>query len=134
MSQASACRQEFQACTSWEQRARLLLRHGQQLAQLTEQQRGQASLVRGCESPVWCLVELQHGRLQIRLDTDARLLRGLLAVLLLRIQGLTPQQLTQLDVADWFARLGLSRQLSASRANGLNAVLAHITARASEIA
>mgnify|MGYP001360992719 CR=1 FL=1 len=134
MNQASACRQAFQACTSWEQRARLLLRYGQQLPRLTGQQRQQASLLRGCESPVWWLVELHQGCLQIQLDTDARLLRGLLAVLLLRLQGLTPQQLTQLDIADWFTRLGLSRQLSASRANGLNAVLTHIAARACELA
>ena len=55
--------------------------------------------------------------------SDARLLRGLLAVLLARVEGLTAEGLQAVDLADWFAHLGLSRQLSPSRSNGLNAVL-----------
>lgn len=117
---------EFQTCHSWENRARLLLKYGQQLDPITHEQRTQESLIRGCESPVWCLLHQQEGVLQIQLDTDARLLKGLLAVLLVRIQGLTAAELAQLDINDWFTQLGLSRQLSPSRSNGLNAVIQHI--------
>ena len=48
--------------------------------------------------------------------------RGLLALLLLRIDGLSEAELAEVDVTDWFAQLGLGRQLSPSRSNGLNAV------------
>lgn len=126
MTQAEQYLQDFQACTSWEQRARLLLRYGQQLTAFSAEQRQQAELIRGCESPVWCLLELQEGKLQIQLDTDARLLKGLLAVLLARIQGLTAAQLQEVDLHDWFNQLGLARQLSASRSNGLQAVVGHV--------
>lgn len=117
---------EFQACHSWENRARLLLKYGQQLAPITNEQRQQDNLIRDCESPVWCLLQQQDGTLQIQLDTDSRLLKGLLAVLLMRIQGITAAELTQVDINDWFTQLGLSRQLSPSRSNGLNAVIQHI--------
>ena len=56
-------------------------------------------------------------------DSDARLIRGLLAVLLARVDGIETRELARLDLNDWFTCLGLSRQLSPSRSNGLNAVL-----------
>jgi cysteine desulfuration protein SufE len=60
---------------------------------------------------------------RFQVASEARLLRGLLALLLLRIEGLDAEQITAVDATDWFAQLGLSRQLSPSRSNGLNAVL-----------
>ncbi len=65
-------------------------------------------------------------RLQFRASSEARLLRGLLALLLLRIDSLSEAELAEVDVTDWFAQLGLGRQLSPSRGNGLNAVLQRI--------
>jgi len=50
-------------------------------------------------------------------------LRGLLALLLVRVQGLNSAELAALDLREWFTRLGLERQLSPSRSNGLHAVL-----------
>lgn len=117
---------DFQHCKGWEARARLLLKYGQQLSPITSEQRQQDTLIRGCESPVWCLIQQQEKAVKIQLDTDARLLKGLLAVLLVRIQGLTGAELAQVDIQDWFSQLGLNRQLSPSRSNGLNAVIEHI--------
>lgn len=113
---------EFSACQGWEQRARLLLKKGQQLPALSADQRTEERLIRGCESPVWCLAQWSEGRLHLLLDTDARLLRGLLEVLRVRLEGLTASELAEVDLADWYSRLGLARQLSTSRSNGLNAV------------
>lgn len=117
---------EFQACQGWEARARLLLKYGQQLSSISSEQRSEDSLIQGCASPVWCLIQQQDGAMHIQLDTDARLLKGLLAVLLSRIQGLTAAELALVDINDWFTQLGLSRQLSPSRSNGLNAVIQYI--------
>ena len=79
--------------------------------------------VHGCESLVWLVAERRDGRLHFRAGSDARLLRGLLAVLLVRVEGLPRAELASVDLVDWFEQLGLQRQLSPSRSNGLNAVL-----------
>jgi cysteine desulfuration protein SufE len=113
----------FQQAGSWEQRARLLMQWGERLAPLLDAQRSDSQRVHGCESQVWLVAEVQDGHWQFRAASDARLIRGLLAVLLARVNGLNGSELQALDLADWFTQLGLSRQLSPSRSNGLNAVL-----------
>lgn len=113
----------FSAPMSWEQRARLLMQWGEQLAPLADDERVDATQVHGCESRVWLVGEVQKGHWHFRATSEARLLRGLLALLLVRVNGLSTEQLAQVNLADWFTRLGLARQLSPSRANGMNAVL-----------
>ncbi|PZW67728.1 cysteine desulfuration protein SufE [Pseudomonas sp. URMO17WK12:I1] len=111
----------FTACPGWEQRARLLMQWGEQLEPLAE--RHEADRVHGCESQVWLSGEVQDGLWHFRASSDARLIRGLLAVLLARVNGLDAGELAALDIVDWFTQLGLSRQLSPSRASGMNAVV-----------
>lgn len=113
----------FSGCAGWEQRARLLMQWGEHLAPLDERERSEAHRVHGCESLVWLVGEREDGRWRFRASSDARLLRGLLAVLLARVDGLTAPELQALDLPDWFSQLGLGRQLSPSRSNGLHAVL-----------
>ncbi len=113
----------FTSCPGWEQRARLLMQWGERLQPLGEAERSDANLVSGCESQVWLVGELRDGHWQFRAASDARLIRGLLAVLLARVDGLAADELTALDLPNWFNQLGLARQLSPSRSNGLNAVL-----------
>ncbi len=113
----------FAQAPGWEQRARLLMQWGERLEPLDDGERSEANRVAGCESQVWLVGERQNGRWHFRAASDARLIRGLLAVLLARVNGLDANELTQVDMADWFASLGLSRQLSPSRSNGINAVL-----------
>lgn len=113
----------FAQCPGWEQRARLLMQWGERLAPLTDAERNEDNRVHGCESQVWLVAEQRDCNWQFRAASDARLLRGLLAVLLARVNGLSSAQLAEVELADWFAQLGLSRQLSPSRSNGLHAVL-----------
>ncbi|MEH6484484.1 MULTISPECIES: SufE family protein [Pseudomonas] len=113
----------FQAAGSWEQRARLLMQWGARLEPLTDAQLCEENRVHGCESQVWLVAQQQGDSWQFNASSDARLLRGLLSVLLVRVNGLSAGELAQLDLIDWFNQLGLSRQLSPSRSNGLNAVL-----------
>jgi cysteine desulfuration protein SufE len=115
--------QAFSACPGWEQRARLLMQWGDQLPALSEDERCEANRVTGCESQVWLLAEHDGAHWQFRASSDARLLRGLLALLLARVNGLTQAELAQLNLPDWFTQLGLARHLSPSRSNGLQAVL-----------
>lgn len=113
----------FGQAPGWEQRARLLMQWGDRLAPLDEAERSEANLVAGCESRVWLIGEQQDGRWSFRAASEARLLRGLLAVLLARVDGLDGAALQGFDALDWLQQLGLSRQLSPSRSNGINAVL-----------
>ena len=113
----------FQACPQWEQRARLLLQWGAQLAELPESLRVSENLVHGCETRVWLVLDQNAESPRFQIASEARLLRGLLALLLVRIDGLNAAQIASVDAAAWFTQLGLSRQLSPSRSNGLNAVL-----------
>ncbi|WP_416759557.1 SufE family protein [Pseudomonas sp. BNK-6] len=120
---AVAALEVFQGAAGWEQRARLLMQWGERLPALSEADKVEANRVHGCESQVWLVASLKNDHWQFAAASDARLIRGLVALLLARVNGLTVQQLQEVDLADWFNQLGLSRQLSPSRSNGLNAVL-----------
>jgi len=113
----------FQAAAGWEQRARLLMQWGDRLPALSDVDKVDANRVHGCESQMWLVGSLQDGHWQFAASSDARLIRGLVALLLTRVNGLSAVELQQVDLPEWFNQLGLSRQLSPSRSNGLNAVL-----------
>lgn len=123
----------FAAAQGWEQRARLLMQWGERLAPMAEAEKTEANRVHGCESQVWLVVQRsdalhdgarhQDADWQFKATSDARLLRGLLALLLVRVEGLDRDALAALDLRAWFAQLGLERQLSPSRSNGLHAVV-----------
>jgi len=120
---AQAALDSFEQARGWEQRARLLMQMGDRLAPLEDAQKCEGNRVHGCESLVWLVVEQRDGQWRFKAGSDARLLRGLLALLLVRVQGLNSAELAALDLREWFTRLGLERQLSPSRSNGLHAVL-----------
>ncbi|MFR0689864.1 SufE family protein [Enterobacterales bacterium AE_CKDN230030158-1A_HGKHYDSX7] len=120
---AAEALQAFTALHGWEQRARLLMQWGERLEPLSEAERSDTQRVQGCESNVWLVADGRDGHWHFRAYSDARLLRGLLALLLVRVEGLSANELAAIDLPDWFNQLGLGRQLSPSRSNGLNAVL-----------
>ncbi|EUB71928.1 Fe-S metabolism associated SufE [Pseudomonas sp. GM41(2012)] len=120
---AVAALEVFQNAAGWEQRARLLMQWGDRLPALSDVEKVDANRVHGCESQVWLVGALDDGHWQFAASSDARLIRGLVALLLARVNGLSAVELQQVDLPDWFNQLGLSRQLSPSRSNGLNAVL-----------
>lgn len=113
----------FSQATGWEARARLLMQCGAQLEPLNPEHCTDEHRVQGCESQVWLVAKQQDGHWQFRASSEARLLRGLIAVLLTRVNGLNSAELASVDLLDWFTQLGLARQLSPSRSNGLFAVL-----------
>ncbi|WP_434767858.1 SufE family protein [Pseudomonas triticicola] len=121
--EAAEALQTFQNASGWEQRARLLMQFGDRLPALDDTEKCEANRVHGCESQVWLVGELHDDHWQFRASSDARMIRGLVALLLLRVNGLSAAELQQVDLPEWFNQLGLSRQLSPSRSNGLNAVL-----------
>jgi cysteine desulfuration protein SufE len=120
---AVAALEVFQNAAGWEQRARLLMQWGDRLPGLSDVDKVDTNRVHGCESQVWLVGALDDGHWQFAASSDARLIRGLVALLLVRVNGLSAVELQQVDLPEWFNQLGLSRQLSPSRSNGLNAVL-----------
>lgn len=115
--------EHFEQARGWEQRARLLMQWGDRLDPLNDADKVEANRVHGCESLVWLVAEKVEDRWHFKAASDARLLRGLLGLLLVRVQGLQSDELAGLDLQAWFSQLGLERQLSPSRSNGLHAVL-----------
>ena len=111
---------EFELLGDWEERYRYVIDLGRGLAPLTGDERTDANKVRGCASQVWLVSEPgSDGALAFRGDSDAHIVRGLIAILLRFYSGRTPAEILAFDAKAAFAKLGLSSALSTQRANGL---------------
>lgn len=120
---ADSLREIFTSLTQWEDKYRQLILLGKQLPALPDALRREEIEVRGCENRVWLGHEQRaDGRLHFYGDSEGRIVRGLLAILLTAIEGKTPEQLRQHSPLSLFDELGLSAELSASRSQGLAAL------------
>jgi cysteine desulfuration protein SufE len=108
------------------ERYRHVIDLGRQLAPLTDAERSDANKVRGCASQVWLVTERQGDRLWFRGDSDAHIVRGLIAILLHLYSGRTATEILGFDAKAAFARLGLSGALSQQRSNGLFSMVERI--------
>jgi cysteine desulfuration protein SufE len=118
---------EFDLLGDWEERYRYVIELGRELAPLTEAERDDGNKVRGCASQVWLVTEPQSdGALAFRGDSDAHIVRGLIAILLRLYSGRRPEEILAFDAKSAFEKLGLSGALSAQRSNGLASMVARI--------
>lgn len=118
---------EFQLLGDWEERYRYVIELGRDLTPLTDAERTEANKVRGCASQVWLVTEPQDdGSITFRGDSDAHIVRGLIAILLRLLSGRRPGEILALDPNTAFNALGLNGHLSAQRSNGLAAMVARI--------
>jgi cysteine desulfuration protein SufE len=118
---------EFELLGDWEERYRYVIELGKDLAPLTDAERTDPYKVRGCASQVWLVTEPQaDGTLAFRGDSDAHIVRGLIAILLRLYSGRPPAEILAFDANAAFARLGLAGALSAQRSNGLASMVARI--------
>jgi len=118
---------EFELLGDWEERYRYVIDLGRELAPLSETERVDANKVRGCASQVWLVTEPgPDGALNFRGDSDAHIVRGLIAILLRLYSGHAPAEILAFDANAAFARLGLSGALSAQRSNGLASMVERI--------
>lgn len=120
----------FAFLDDWEDRYRHVIELGKAMAPLDEGLRVPAHKVEGCASQVWLVPGVQGGRFDFRGDSDAMIVRGLIAVLHALYSGLTPAQAAAVDAPAELARLGLDRHLSSQRSNGLRAMVARLNAAA----
>lgn len=118
---------EFELLGDWEERYRYVIELGKDLALLSDAERTDAYKVRGCASQVWLVTEPQRdGALRFRGDSDAHIVRGLIAILLRLYSGRTPSEILAFDAKAAFEQLGLAGALSAQRSNGLASMVARI--------
>ncbi|MTD28335.1 cysteine desulfurase sulfur acceptor subunit CsdE [Erwinia sorbitola] len=114
---------QFSSFRQWEERYRQLILLGKQLPALPDELKSSDIELAGCENRVWLgWQKTDDGRLHFYGDSEGRIVRGLLAVLLTTVEGKTTLQLQQDDPLALFAQLGLKEQLSASRSAGLQAM------------
>ncbi len=112
--------EEFALFDDWEDRYRYIIDLGRTLEPLSEDEHSEANKVRGCASQVWLVTEpIENGVLRFRGDSDAHIVRGLIAILLQLYSGRTPEQILAVDAQGAYERLGLSGALTAQRSNGL---------------
>src|SRR5678816_1022985 len=118
---------DFEVLGDWEERYRYVIDLGRDLAPLTDAERSDANKVRGCASQVWLVTEPQaDGTLRFRGDSDAHIVRGLIAILLRLYSGHGSAEISAFDAKAAFEKLGLSGALSAQRSNGLASMVARI--------
>jgi len=118
---------EFDLLGDWEERYRYVIDLGRALAPLSEAEHSDANKVRGCASQVWLVKEAPDGRrLSFRGDSDAHIVRGLIAILLRLYSGHAAEEILAFDARAAFERLGLSGALSAQRSNGLYSMVERI--------
>ncbi|MRS89502.1 cysteine desulfurase sulfur acceptor subunit CsdE [Enterobacteriaceae bacterium RIT714] len=115
-------RKTFLPLTQWEDKYRQLILLGKQLPALSDELKAQAKEIPGCENRVWLGVTPADNKLHFFGDSEGRIVRGLLAVLLTAVEGKSAEQLLKSDPLALFDELGLRGQLSASRSQGLTAL------------
>lgn len=125
---------EFEMLGDWEERYRHVIDLGRDLAPLSDAERSDQNKVRGCASQVWLVTETTDGtHLTFRGDSDAHIVRGLVALVLRLYSNRTAQDILAFDAQKAFDRLGLSGALSSQRSNGLRAMVERIRRDASAV-
>ncbi|MBL8711542.1 MAG: SufE family protein [Alphaproteobacteria bacterium] len=109
----------FDALDDWEDRYKYLIGLGNELPPMDDSLKTEHSKVRGCMSQVWLVMGWDgQGRLTLLADSDAQIVKGLIAVLVAIFGGRTKAEIQALDVDATFAQLGLDQHLSPNRRNG----------------
>lgn len=124
----------FDLIEDWEDRYRFLIDLGRDLPALDEAEKIEDNRVRGCTSRVWLVSEVKDDppRLYIRADSDAFIVRGLIALLMEVYSGKPLSEIPEIDIRGIMTHLGLEGHLSPMRTNGFYAVVEEIRRRATE--
>ncbi|MGL5393180.1 MAG: SufE family protein, partial [Shewanella sp.] len=123
---ASALLSRFHQAANWQERYRHIMLLGKDLPCLSAMQRQDNAKVQGCESDAWLYHFAKGDKHYYLADSDARIVKGLIGLLLSACHGKTTEQIQAFDPHSYFKQLGLEGQLSPSRTNGLNALASAI--------
>jgi len=126
--------EDFEFLEDWEDRYRHVIEQGKAMDPLDDALKVPATKVEGCASQVWLHPRIEDGKFHFEGDSDAMIVRGLIAVLRALYNGLPVLEVPQVDAGGELARLGLNDHLSAQRSNGLRAMIERIRLVAAEAA
>jgi cysteine desulfuration protein SufE len=111
---------EFELFDDWEERYRYIIDLGKDLAPLKAEEKTATTKVLGCASQVWLVMDAApEGILRFRGESDAFIVKGLIAVLIRLLDGLPYSEIQDFSIRDTLAKLGLNEALSSQRTNGL---------------
>jgi len=119
-------KETFSFFDDWEDKYRFIIDLGKDLTPLADADKTEANLIRGCQSQVWLAHQLSDGKLHFQLDSDAHIVRGLGAVVLIASNNQSPEQITALNLDGLFDELDLLAHLSVTRGNGLRSMIEKI--------
>jgi len=116
----------FTLLKSWDSRHREIMMLGKAHSRLSQAQLTDNNLIQGCESKAWLTHTVEQGIYQFKADSDAKIIRGLLVIVLAAYNNQTAEYIIKFNIEQYFDELGLIQQLSPSRANGLIAIVSKI--------
>jgi cysteine desulfuration protein SufE len=119
-------RDDFAFLDDWEERYRYIIELGSDLPEYPESARDDRHKVRGCVSQVWLQTEIGGGQdpvIHFRGDSDAHIVRGLVAIMIALFSGKPASQIVAIDAEETMRELGLDEHLTPQRANGLRAMI-----------
>ena len=114
--------EEFEFLDDWLDRYQLIIDYGKELQPMPEADKNDQNLIDGCQSKVWFTCRVEDGKLIFTGDSDAILVKGIVALLLHVLSGQTPQDVANADLY-FIDRIGLREHLSPTRSNGVVAML-----------
>lgn len=123
-------REHFELLDGWEDRYRYLIDLGRTLPPMEPALKTDVTKVQGCMSQVWLSSRTDGAVMRFAADSDAAIVRGLVAVLMIAYDGRTPEAIAGLDIGPVFDELGLAQHVSMNRRNGFFAMVSRIRSEA----
>lgn len=120
--------ENFSLFDDWEDRYRYLIDLGRELPHMDDSLKADQNLVRGCTSRVWLVPEIKDNVLFFQADSDAHIVRGLVALLHAAYYGRSLEEVRSVDIERAFAQIGMDTHLSANRRSGFFAMVEKIKA------
>jgi len=117
--------EEFSVYTDWMDKYGYLIELGNDLKDLDPKEKIDQNLIKGCQSRAWLVADLENGKINFRGESDAVIVKGLVALLLRVVSGRTPKELIENNL-HFIDDLGLKQHLSPTRSNGLLAMVKQI--------
>ena len=116
---------EFAMFDDWMDKYALIIEEGNSLEKLDDAYKTPNNIIEGCQSRVWLQTDYENGKLQFRAESDAVIVKGLLAMVLKVFSGRTPDEIIETKLR-FLEEIGLTEHLSPTRSNGLLAVIKQI--------
>lgn len=117
--------EEFSVYEDWMDKYAYLIELGNQLEPLESKDKNDQNLIKGCQSRVWLVADKVNGTLEFKGESDAVIVKGLVALLLRVVSGRTPREISENNL-HFIDDLGLKQHLSPTRSNGLLAMVKQI--------